>query len=322
MGHSHPHERHSHGGGGHSHSGGSQNRRALTIALAITATYTVAEVIGGLITGSLALLADAEHMLSDNFSLGLALFAFWLSAKPATPERSFGYKRAEILAALFNGVTLVAISIWIFYEAYRRFLDPPEILGGWMMAVAVMGLFVNVAAALVLSRSEGESLNLHGALRHIIADLLGSVGVIAAAVIILLTGWLYADPIISVLIGFLVLGSSWKLLKESTNILLEQAPRGIDANEVVGRKMVGVEGVEEVHDLHVWEITSCFPALAAHVLVGQGKDWHERRRELEKVLYREFGIEHTTLQVDHLSDHAAEGPRLKFLPRIAKRDTR
>jgi cobalt-zinc-cadmium efflux system protein len=319
MAHSHSHEGHSHGAGGHSHGG--SNRRALSIALAITATYTVAEVIGGLITGSLALLADAGHMLSDNFSLGLALFAFWLSAKSPTPERSFGYKRAEILAALFNGVTLVAISIWIFYEAYHRFQDPPEILGGWMMAVAVMGLFVNVAAALVLSRSGGESLNLQGALRHIIADLLGSVGVITAALIILLTGWLYADPIISVLIGLLVLGSSWKLLKESTNILLEQSPRGIDPSEV-GTKMVGVEGVEEVHDLHVWEITSGFPALAAHVLVGQDKDCHERRRELEKVLYREFGIEHTTLQVDHVGDHVAEDKRIQFLPQIRKRDAR
>jgi cobalt-zinc-cadmium efflux system protein len=248
---SHPRSHgHSHDNHGHPHGGGSQNRRALSIALAITATYTVAEVIGGLITGSLALLADAGHMLSDNFSLGLALFAFWLSAKPPTPERSFGYKRAEILAALVNGMTLVAISIWIFYEAYRRFQDPPEILGGWMMAVAVMGLFVNVAAALVLSRSEGESLNLQGALRHIIADLLGSVGVIAAAVVILLTGWLYADPLISVLIGFLVLGSSWKLLRDSVSILLEQSPPGMDA-EAVGHRMVSVDGVEDVHDLHV-----------------------------------------------------------------------
>lgn len=302
----HSHGGHSHGEGGHSHGGPSQNRRALAIALAITATYTVAEVVGGLITGSLALLADAGHMLSDNFSLGLALFAFWLSAKPPTPERSFGYKRAEILAALANGVTLVAISIWIFYEAYRRFQNPPEILGGWMMAVAVMGLFVNVAAALVLSRSEGESLNLQGALRHILADLLGSVGVIAAAVVILLTGWLYADPIISVLIGFLVLGSSWKLLKDSVSILLEQAPYGIDANEV-GTKMIGMEGVEEVHDLHVWMITSGFPALAAHVLVGENEDCHRRRRNLEEMLEHEFGIEHTTLQVDHVGDHGPHG---------------
>jgi cobalt-zinc-cadmium efflux system protein len=319
MAHSHSHSEHSHGAGGAGHSHGGGNRRALSIALAITVTYTVAEVIGGLITGSLALLADAAHMLSDNFSLGLALFAFWLSDKPPTPERSFGYKRAEILAALANGVTLVAISIWIFYEAYRRFQDPTEILGGWMMAVAVMGLFVNIAATLVLSRSEGESLNLQGALRHIIADLLGSVGVIAAALVILLTGWYPADPLISVVIGLLILGSSWKLLKESTNILLEGTPPGIKAEEV-GEKMVSVRGVEEVHDLHVWMITSGFPALAAHVLVGREEDCHERRRELEKVIYREFGIEHTTLQVDHAGDHEAEGPRLRFLPQIKKRD--
>jgi cobalt-zinc-cadmium efflux system protein len=187
-----------------------------------------------------------------------------------------------------------------------------------MMAVAVMGLFVNVAAAWVLMRSGAESLNLQGALRHILADLAGSVGVIAAALIILLTGWYAADPIISVVIGFLVLWSSWKLLRDSVSILLEQAPRGIDPNEV-GTKMVGVEGVEEVHDLHVWEITSGFPALAAHVLVGQDVDCHERRRELEKMLYREFGIEHTTLQVDHVGDHAAEGPRLQFLPQVKRR---
>jgi cobalt-zinc-cadmium efflux system protein len=314
MAHSHSHE-------GHSHGGGSQNVRTLATALAITATYTVAEVIGGLITGSLALLADAGHMLSDNFSLGLALFAFWLSAKPPTPERSFGFKRAEILAALINGVMLVAISIWIFYEAYHRFQDPPEILGGWMMAVAVIGLFVNVAAAWVLMRSETESLNLQGALRHVLADLAGSAGVIAAALIIVLTGWLYADPIISVLIGFLVLGSSWKLLRDSVGILLEQSPLGMDANEV-GRKMVSVEGVEEVHDLHVWTITSGFPALAAHVLVGNDQDCHERRREIEKVLYREFGIGHTTLQIDLLGDHEAEGPRLQFLPQIKRRAAR
>jgi cobalt-zinc-cadmium efflux system protein len=148
---------------------------------------------------------------------------------------------------------------------------------------------------------------------------LGSVGVISAAVVILLTGWLYADPIISVVIGFLVLGSSWKLLRDSVSILLEQAPPGMDVNEV-GKKMVGVEGVEEVHDLHVWMITSGFPALAAHVLVGQDEDCHEKRHEIEGVLDREFGIEHTTLQVDHVGDHAAEGPRLQFLPQLRKRD--
>jgi cobalt-zinc-cadmium efflux system protein len=320
MTHDHTHL-HSDGQGGHSYSRGTDNRRALATALAITGAYTVVEVIGGLITGSLALLADAGHMLSDNFSLGLALFAFWLSAKPPTPERSFGYKRAEILAALVNGVTLVAISIWIFYEVYQRFQDPPEILGGWMMTVAVIGLFVNLAATWVLMRSEADSLNLQGALRHILADLAGSAGVIAAALIILLTGWLYADPLISVLIGFLVLGSSWKLLRDSVSILLEQSPPGTDAEEV-GRRMVSVEGVEDVHDLHVWTITSGFPALAAHVLVGHDEDCHELRRELEKIIYREFGIEHTTLQVDHVGDHAAEDKRIQFLPQITKREAR
>jgi cobalt-zinc-cadmium efflux system protein len=234
--------------------------------------------------------------------------------RPATPNRSFGYKRAEILAALVNGATLVAISIWIFVEAYQRLWEPPEILGGWMLAVAILGLLVNVAGALILSRSGGESLNLQGALRHVVADILGSVGAIAAAIVILATGWRYADPLISVLIGLLVLGSSWRLLRESTNILLEGTPRGVDAGEV-GRKMAGADGVQEVHDLHIWTITSGFPALAAHVLVGHDEDCHARRRELEDLLKQEYGIEHTTLQVDHAGDHQAPLQSLRFRSR-------
>ena len=312
MAHDHAHDHAAHAGAAKG-----ESRRALTIVLALTATFTVAEVVGGLLTGSLALLADAGHMLSDNVSIGLALIAAWLATRPATPNRSFGYNRAEILAALVNGATLVAVSIWIFFEAYQRFRDPPEILGGWMLLVAALGLVVNVDGALVLSRSGGENLNVEGALRHVLADLLGSVGAISAAVIIILTGWRYADPLVSVLIALLVLASSWKLLRESTAILLEQAPRGLDVNEV-GERMVGVEGVEEVHDLHVWTITSGFPSLSAHVLVGQDEDCHARRRDLERLLAREFDIEHTTLQVDHVGDHAAAGPRLQFLPRIEK----
>ena len=304
MSEAHSHE-HSHGSGGHDHGQGA-NKKALAVVLSFTLTYMFAEIIGGLITGSLALLADAAHMASDNVALGLALFAFWLAAKPPTPNRSFGYKRGEILAALFNGVTIVAISIWIFYEAYNRFQDPPEILGGWMMVVAVIGLVVNLAGMIILQRSAGENLNMQGALRHILADLLGSVGVIAAAIVILITGWSYADPIISVFIGVLVIFSSWKLLRDSVNILLEGSPPGIDAKEV-GKEMAGVEGVEEVHDLHVWTITSGFPALAAHVLVGRDDDCHDRRRDLEELLEHEFGIEHTTLQVDHVGDHASHG---------------
>src|SRR3712207_3143577 len=239
MGHDHSHSGHSHAG--HSHGAG---KRALALVFALTAGFLAVEVVGGLLTGSLALLADAGHMASDAVSLGLALFAVWLAERPATPQRSFGYKRAEILAALANGVTLVAVSVWIFVEAFSRLQDPPPILGGWMMAVAVVGLAINVTGAFVLSRSGGESLNVEGALRHVMADLLGSVGVIAAAGVVLLTGWRYADPIISVVIGVLILGSSWKLLRESTNILLEATPKGVDA-EKVGRKMASVPGVED-----------------------------------------------------------------------------
>ena len=306
---------HSHSHGDHNHDHGrNADRRALTITFILTAAFTVAEVVGGLITGSLALLADAGHMLSDALSLGVALFAVWLAGTPSTPNRSFGYRRAEILAALFNGATLVAISIWILIEAYHRFREPSEILGGWMLAVATLGLVVNVVGAMILSRSGGESLNLQGALRHVVADILGSVGAIAAALVILATGWYYADPIISVLIGLLVLGSSWKLLRDSTNVLLEGTPRGIDADEV-GRSMAASAGVEEVHDLHIWTITSGFSALAAHVLVGRDENCHARRRDLEELLAREYGIEHTTLQVDHAGDHQATLHELQFRSR-------
>ena len=288
------------------------DKRALAIVLGLTTLFLGVEVAGGLLTSSLALLADAGHMLSDVLSLGLALFAVWLADRPVTPNKSFGYKRAEILAALFNGVTLVAISIWIFIEAYRRIEEPPEILGGWMLVVAVFGLLVNVAGAVILSCSGEESLNVQGALRHVIADVLGSLGAIVAAGIIILTGWRYADPLISILIGLLVLGSSWKLLRDSVNILLEQTPRGIDAREVGGR-MAGTEGVVEIHDLHIWTITSGFPALSAHVLVGRDENCHARRRDLEELLAREYGIEHTTLQVDHVGDRVVEESRLQSL---------
>ena len=303
----HSHEGHSHGV--NDAGAAKRNKRALAIVLGLTTTFLVAEVVGGLVTGSLALLADAAHMASDSASLALALFAVWLAEHPPTPNKSFGYKRAEILAALANGVTLVAVSIWIFVEAYQRFRDPAEILGGWMLTVAVLGLLVNIASAIILSRSERDSLNIQGALRHLIADMLGSVGAIVAAGFIILTGWYYADPIISILIGLLVLGSSWKLLRDSVNILLEQTPPGIDASKV-GKKMANAEGVQEVHDLHIWTITSGFPALSAHVLVGRNENCHARRRDLEVLLASEYGIEHTTLQVDHIDDYPSGGPLL------------
>jgi cobalt-zinc-cadmium efflux system protein len=278
-----------------------ESRRALAIALVLTASYTVVEVVGGIAAGSLALLADAVHMLSDNVALALALVAVWLASKPATAERTYGYKRAEVLAALANGVLLVALAIWIFVEAAMRLRDPGDPLGGLMLVIALVGMAVNVAAGLVLFRARSQSLNVEAAFRHVFADLLGSLGVAIAGVVILATGWVEADPLVSILIGVLVLVSTWSILRDSTAILLESTPRGIDADEL-GRRLAGAPGVVEVHDLHVWTITSGFAALSAHVLVRPGEDCHGRRRELERLLHDEFGIDHTTLQVDHASD--------------------
>jgi cobalt-zinc-cadmium efflux system protein len=282
----------------HLHDVRARNRRALSGVLGLTLAFTVVEVVGGLLTDSLALLADATHMLSDNLALTLALVALWLAGRPSTPQRSFGYQRAEILAALANGVILVALAIWIFIEAWGRLTDPPEVLAGWVALVAVVGLAVNGVAAAILARAGHDTLNMRAALRHVVADALGSGGVLAAAIVILVTGWRYADPLAGALIGVLVLASSWSVLRDSVQILLEGAPPGLDALEL-GRRLAEAQGVVEVHDLHVWTITSGFPALAAHVLVERGDDCHARRRELEELLLREYGIEHTTLQVDH-----------------------
>jgi cobalt-zinc-cadmium efflux system protein len=287
---------HGHAHGAHDHRGAS--RRALAIVLALTVAFTVVEVVGGLLTGSLAVLADAGHMLSDTFAIGLALVALTLAARPSTPRRSFGFQRAEILAAFVNGLTLVIVSGWIVWEAVQRFRDPPEILGGWMLVVALAGLAVNAISGVILLRSEGESLNVEAALRHVVADLLGSAGVLIAAVIILLTGWTVVDPIVSLAIACLIVASAWGVLRDSTAILMEATPSGIDA-DAVARAIVSVPGVTNVHDLHVWRITSGFDALSAHVLVGRGEDCHGLRREIERELASRFEITHTTLQVDH-----------------------
>lgn len=302
MSHDHGHQ-HDHG---HSHGPGAwreTDRRALLIAAGLTASFMVAEVAGGLLTGSLALLADAAHMLSDSFSLFLALGAVALASRPATAKRTYGYKRAEILAALINGVLLVVVSIWIVIEAIGRIGDPPEILGGWMLVVAVAGLIVNLIAARVLYGSAGDSLNVKAALRHVLADVAGSVGVILAALIILLTGWELADPIVSIVISVLIAASAWSVLRDSVDVLLEAAPRGMDT-EKIGYSMAGLSGVEQVHDLHVWQITSGMPMLSAHVLVGSDSDCHAIRADLEHLLKADFEIDHTTLQVEHVSHQA------------------
>lgn len=303
--HDHEHD-HDHGGHGHdhghSHGPGAYrdtDRKALLLAAGLTTTFMVVEAVGGLITGSLALLADAGHMLSDSFSLFLALGAVMLASRPVTAHRTFGYKRAEILAALVNGVLLVVVSIWIVIEAINRLNEPVEILGGEMLVVAILGLLINLIAARILFKAAGESLNVKAALRHVFADVAGSVGVIIAALIILATGWESADAIVSILISVLIAASAWSVIKESVDVLLEAAPSGMDTEEI-GYAMAAVPNVEEVHDLHIWQITSGFPTLSAHVLVGAGADCHGARREIEAVLQERFEIEHTTLQVDHV----------------------
>ncbi len=278
------------------------NRRPLAIALGITLTFLVVEIIGGLLTNSLALLADAGHMATDAAALALALFATWLARRPATAQRSFGFYRAEILAALVNATTLVVVSIYIFWEAAQRLGDPPHVEGGLMLAVAVAGLAANAASAWVLSRGGGHQhdLNTRGALLHVLGDMLGSAGAILAAVIILLTGWNLADPILSAGIGLLVLWGAWRLLRESVDVLLEATPPNIDPDELK-RAMTETPGVAGVHDLHVWTVTSGLVAMSAHVEVNDAA-WLPVLRETTTLLRERFGIAHATLQPEPAGD--------------------
>ncbi|MCA9878790.1 MAG: cation transporter [Thermomicrobiales bacterium] len=273
------------------------NTRPLVIALVITATFLVVEVIGAYLSNSLALLANAAHMLTDVAALGLALFAMALARRPATARRSFGFLRAEILAALVNAVTLILAAIYIFYEAWERLRDPPQVQSTTLLLVAVAGLCANIVSAFVLSRAGGHehNLNQRGAFLHVLGDLLGSVATIAAALIIKATGWLAADPVLSAVIGLLVVYSAWSLLRESVDVLLEAAPRGLDV-AAVRQVMVNTPGVLGVHDLHVWTVTSGLVALSAHVEVAGWQNWSEIMGQLATRLRDDFGIAHVTLQ--------------------------
>lgn len=272
-------------------------RRALALVLVLVLAFAGVEVLTGIAAGSLALLADAAHMLSDALALGLALFAAWLSHRPATPERSFGWRRAEVLAALANALVLVALGAWIAWEGFGRLSDPPGVIGGWVLGAGIAGLLVNLAAARVL-HGAGSGLNVRAAMLHVLADLASSVGVVVAGLVVLATGWAYADPIAAILIGLLVVLSTAGVLRETVGVLLEGAPAGMDVREV-GAAIASTEGVVGVHDLHLWTITSGFPAMSAHVLVAAGADCHAIRRELEGILSDRFELTHTTLQVEH-----------------------
>lgn len=269
----------------------------LTLALAITAIYFFAELLGGILTNSLALLSDAGHMFSDIAALALSIFAFRMARRPATMKKSYGYHRLEILAALINGLALWLIVGVIFNEAYRRFLDPPVVRSLGMMMIASVGLVVNVVAGLILYGSDHASLNMRGAFLHVIGDALGSVGAVGAGLVMLVTGWYLADPLVSVLIGLLILYASWGLVKESVDILMQSVPEGIDVAEVQSA-MEQVSGVVKIHDLHVWSVTSGVFTLSAHAVIRPDGDPHGILDRIEEKLKRGFRIEHTTIQLE------------------------
>ena len=287
---------HNHGAGNPPAGRGGQSRRRLTFVLVLVVLYMLAEVIGGLLSGSLALLADAGHMLSDAGALGLSLFAMYVSQRNPTAQHTYGYYRAEILAALLNGAALVAITLYIFVEAARRIGSPPEVEGGLMMGVAVGGLVVNLVALFILNPGRRENLNVRGAWLHVLSDALGSVGAIVAGILIWMRGWYWADPVVSWLIGLLILYSSWALLRDAVAVLMEGAPGHIDVDEV--REFIGrINGVRGVHDLHVWTIASGLIALSAHV-EAKGRPHTRLLTEIQNLLHERFGIDHVTIQVE------------------------
>jgi len=273
-----------------------ESRRRLTLVLGITAAVMVAEAVGGWLAHSLALLADAGHMLADVAALGLSLVVAYLAQRPATAERTFGLLRLEIVAALVNGAALLAISLGIALEALQRFRAPSQVHGALLLGVAAVGLVANVAGAAILHRGHHHSLNQRGAYLHIVGDVLGSAGALAAGAVILATGWVQADPLISVLIAVLILGSAWRLVKESTDILLEAAPGHIALADVHDR-IASIPGVASVHDLHVWTVTSGVIAMSGHLVVQNPGD---NQRVLEAVQERlgAMGIGHVTVQME------------------------
>lgn len=286
-------------GHGHNHAptAAGRNKRRLAIVLGLTTAYLVAEVVGGLLTRSLALLADAGHMLTDVAGLGLALLAVRFGERPATPERTYGFYRVEILAALTNAVVLIGISLYILYEAYERFREPPEVQSAMMLAVASVGLVINVIGIFILRAGSRESLNMKGAYFEVLSDLLTSVGVIVAGLVMLTTGWYYADPLISAGIGLFILPRTWLLLREAVGVLLEGTPS--DVNLAAVRESIGeVPGVAGVHDLHVWTLTSGVNAMSVHVVLEDGATHDEVLAAVQGRVTSAFKISHATVQVE------------------------
>lgn len=290
---SHDHHHHHHHG-----VSADADQGKLAVALALIVGFMAVEVVVGALTGSLALLSDAAHMLTDAIAIGLALVASRLAVRPAAGAMTYGLKRVEILSAQFNGATLLVMALVIVYEGIRRLLDPPDVEGTPLLVVALVGVVVNLVATWVLARADRRSMNVEGAFQHVLTDLAAFAFTALAGLVILLTGFHRADGIAALLVAAIMLRAAYALLKASGRVFLEAAPEGTDV-EAIGRAMAGHPGVFEVHDLHVWEVTSGFPALSAHVMVGRDDDCHDVRRGLERLLRDDFGLHHTTLQVDH-----------------------
>lgn len=293
MGHQHEHSHgHSHS---HSHTG---NKKALLSVFILITVFMVVEIIGGLITNSLALLSDAGHMLSDAASLGLSYFALRLGEKKVSENKTYGYKRFEIIAAALNGLTLVVVSVYIFYEAFHRFFAPPQVQSKGMLIISIIGLLVNIIAAWILMKGDkDENLNVKSAFLHVLGDLLGSVGAIVAALLILFFGWELADPIASIIVAALIIVSGWRVLKESFQVLMEGVPEQIDL-EQIKEALCKVPMVLSVHDLHVWTITSGYPVLTCHLTISDDGVQDEILKQSQQVLHDEFSIEHSTIQVE------------------------
>ncbi|TXL61630.1 cation transporter [Cerasibacillus terrae] len=286
---------------GHHHHGINRegNKKGLTIALIITFSIMIMEFVGGLITNSLALLSDAGHMLSDSSSLLLSLIAFWFAAKPPSANKTYGYYRFEILAAFFNGITLFVMAGWIIYEAYGRFFEPPTVSSGTMIWIASIGLIANLLSAYFLMKKGNveENVNVKSAYLHVIGDALGSLGAIVAGLVMLFFEWYIADPIISVIVALLILKSAWGVLKTTIHILMEGTPITIDQKKVK-EVLLSIEGVKDIHDLHIWTITSGLDSLTCHVLIKDGVDEQDILQQAIKQIETNFGITHTTIQVE------------------------
>ena len=284
--------------GMHSHDHANGDRRLLAAALVLIAALMAGELVAGVLAGSLALLADAGHLISDAAALGFALVAATLAVRPAQGRWTYGFRRLEILSAQANGLALALVGIWIVYGAVRRLVSPADVRGGVVLVVALAGIAVNLAATALLARASRDSLNVRGAFLHVATDLVAFTGTAVAGALVLATGWDRFDPVAGLLVAALMFRAAFELLRESTRIFLEVSPANIDPDEV-GRAIVAEPEVVEVHDLHVWTLTSGFPVVSAHVLVGPGADCHRLRRELESLLAERFGLDHSTLQVEH-----------------------